>query len=46
MNGTYHLPTIPGHEFAGIVREVKDIKDQHLVGETDGGLSFDSLQGV
>lgn len=36
VNGTYHFPTIPGHEFAGIVREVKDIKDQHLVGKRMG----------
>lgn len=24
VNGTYHFPTIPGHEFSGIVREVYD----------------------
>ena len=22
--GTYHFPTIPGHEFAGVIREAKD----------------------
>lgn len=36
VNGTYHFPTIPGHEFAGIVREVKDAKDQHLIGKRMG----------
>ena len=36
VNGTYHFPTIPGHEFAGIVSEVKDAKDRHLIGRRMG----------
>lgn len=36
VNGTYHFPTIPGHEFAGIVREVTDVKHQHLIGKRMG----------
>lgn len=31
-NGTYHFPTIPGHEFSGIVYSVGDEKDSNLVG--------------
>ena len=34
--GTYHFPTIPGHEFSGIVREVGDEEYQELVGERVG----------
>ncbi len=34
--GTYHFPTIPGHEFSGIVEAVADEKDQHLVGRRVG----------
>lgn len=34
--GTYHFPTIPGHEFAGIVREVVDEEYKELVGERVG----------
>lgn len=34
--GTYHFPTIPGHEFAGIVREVADEEYKDLVGERVG----------
>lgn len=34
--GTYHFPTIPGHEFAGIVREVADEEYKELVGEKVG----------
>lgn len=34
--GTYHFPTIPGHEFSGIVEAVADEKDQHLVGKRVG----------
>lgn len=34
--GTYHFPTIPGHEFAGIVREVRDEKHRNLVGKRVG----------
>ena len=36
VNGTYHFPTIPGHEFAGIVREVKNPEDHSLVGKRMG----------
>lgn len=31
-NGTYHFPTIPGHEFAGEVVKVGDEKDKNLLG--------------
>lgn len=31
-NGTYHFPTIPGHEFAGEVVEVADSEDENLIG--------------
>ncbi len=34
--GTYHFPTIPGHEFAGEVRAVKDIRLSHLIGKRVG----------
>lgn len=34
--GTYHFPTIPGHEFSGIVREVYDKDYEDLVGERVG----------
>lgn len=36
VNGTYHFPTIPGHEFAGIVREVSDEKDAPWIGKRVG----------
>lgn len=32
-NGTYHFPTIPGHEFAGVVKEVFSEKDQEWLGK-------------
>ena len=31
--GTYHFPTIIGHEFAGEVYEVKDKEDSHWIGK-------------
>lgn len=34
--GTYHFPTIPGHEFAGIVRDVGDKKYQNRIGSRVG----------
>lgn len=34
--GTYHFPTIPGHEFAGIVDSVGSDKDKHLIGKHVG----------
>ena len=34
--GTYHFPTIPGHEFAGIVREVSDEQYRSLIGKRVG----------
>ena len=34
--GTYHFPTIPGHEFSGIVREVVDEEYKDLIGERVG----------
>lgn len=34
--GTYHFPTIPGHEFSGIVEKVGDNKDSALVGRHVG----------
>ncbi len=35
-NGTYHFPTIPGHEFSGIVREVFDKSQEGLTGKRVG----------
>ncbi len=35
-NGTYHFPTIPGHEFSGIVREVFDKFQEDLTGKRVG----------
>lgn len=34
--GTYHFPTIPGHEFSGIVYTVADSDNAHLVGKPVG----------
>lgn len=34
--GTYRFPTIPGHEFAGMVESVADQKDFRLVGKKVG----------
>lgn len=34
--GTYHFPTIPGHEFAGIVDSVSSEEDKELVGKHVG----------
>lgn len=34
--GTYHFPTIPGHEFAGIVRQAAAEENEHLVGKRVG----------
>jgi len=34
--GTYHFPTIPGHEFSGEVYEVGDKKDSGLIGKRVG----------
>ena len=31
VKGTYHFPTIPGHEFAGIVERVGASEDEHLI---------------
>ena len=31
--GTYHFPTIPGHEFSGIVRETGSPEDAHWIGK-------------
>ena len=31
--GTYHFPTIIGHEFSGIVYNVKDSADAHWIGK-------------
>lgn len=31
--GTYHFPTIPGHEFSGRVEAVSDVENQRLVGK-------------
>jgi L-iditol 2-dehydrogenase len=36
QNGTYHFPTIPGHEFSGLVREVFGAEDEALVGKRVG----------
>lgn len=34
--GTYHFPTIPGHEFSGIVHSVGDEKDENYIGKKVG----------
>ena len=34
--GTYHFPTIPGHEFSGLVYSVGDTKDASLIGKKVG----------
>lgn len=34
--GTYHFPTIPGHEFSGVVERVGDGKNNDLVGKHVG----------
>lgn len=34
--GTYHFPTIPGHEFSGVVREVEDEEYKDFIGERVG----------
>ena len=34
--GTYHFPTIPGHEFSGIVHSVADLENARLVGKPVG----------
>ncbi|MBQ6743545.1 MAG: galactitol-1-phosphate 5-dehydrogenase [Acidaminococcaceae bacterium] len=34
--GTYHFPTIPGHEFSGIVDSVADKENEYLVGKRVG----------
>lgn len=34
--GTYHFPTIPGHEFSGIVEKVAEEKDAYLIGKRVG----------
>lgn len=34
--GTYHFPTIPGHEFSGIVDSVSDKENEYLIGKKVG----------
>lgn len=34
--GTYHFPTIPGHEFSGVVHSVYDEGLEHLIGKRVG----------
>lgn len=34
--GTYHFPTIPGHEFAGVVRQAGSLENHHLIGKRVG----------
>lgn len=33
VNGTYHFPTIPGHEFGGVIVEAFDKADRNLIGK-------------
>ena len=33
INGTYHFPTVPGHEFSGQIVAVEDKKDESLLGK-------------
>ncbi len=35
-NGTYHFPTIPGHEFAGVVRKVSSKDQEHWLNKRVG----------
>lgn len=34
--GTYHFPTVPGHEFAGVVRQAGTAENHHLIGKRVG----------
>ena len=34
--GTYHFPTIPGHEFSGVVSYVADKDNENLIGKKVG----------
>ena len=34
--GTYHFPTIPGHEFSGVVHKVSSTDDEYLLGKRVG----------
>lgn len=34
--GTYHFPTIPGHEFSGVVHKVSDKENERLIGSRVG----------
>lgn len=34
--GTYHFPTVPGHEFSGIVESVGSVNDEILIGKHVG----------
>lgn len=34
--GTYHFPTIPGHEFSGVVDKVADTENEYLIGKKVG----------
>ena len=34
INGTYHFPTIPGHEFSGQIVAVGDDVDESLLGRS------------
>lgn len=36
VNGTYHFPTIPGHEFSGVVESAGDKAGERLVGKRVG----------
>lgn len=36
INGTYHFPTVIGHEFSGIVDKVGNINDKKLIGKRVG----------
>lgn len=34
--GTYHFPTVPGHEFSGVVDKVADKENEYLIGKKVG----------
>lgn len=36
QNGTYHFPTIPGHEFSGVVKDIGPKADSRLLGRRVG----------
>ncbi len=46
VTGTYHFPTIPGHEFSGQIVAVGDDVDESLLGKTFLRVSYAPLQAL